>query len=70
MKRESLHKLIALGAAVGVLGVAPVSPAAEDEKSDKKIAPKDMAEAMEQAREIVEVITSGRLISLVAGDPA
>lgn len=31
---------------------------------------KDMAEAMEQAREIVEVITSGRLISLVAGDPA
>tara|TARA_B100000519_G_C14058713_1_gene350992 strand:+ start:18 stop:488 length:471 start_codon:yes stop_codon:yes gene_type:complete len=47
MKRESLHKLIALGAAVGVLGVAPVSPAAEDEKSDTKIAPKDMAEAMD-----------------------
>ena len=31
---------------------------------------KDMDDAFEAARDIIEVITSGRLLSLVTGDPA
>ena len=47
MKIESLQKIIALGVAAGILGAAPVSPAAEDGENVKKVAPKDMAEAMD-----------------------